>query len=34
MSFMVTPASFKAPVVASAARSTVSLSACLPNFVI
>src|SRR5437588_248397 len=34
MSAIVTPASARAPVAASAARSTVSLSACLPNLVI
>src|SRR5579864_7026192 len=33
MSFMVTPASDRAPRAASAARSTVSLSRCLPNLV-
>ena len=33
MSSMVTPASASAPVAASAARSTMSLSGCLPNFV-
>src|SRR5947209_13932183 len=34
MSFIVTPASDSAPIAASAARSTVSLSGCLPNLVI
>src|SRR5438132_8706849 len=34
MSFIVTPASDSAPIAASAARSIVSLSGCLPNLVI
>src|SRR3712207_1996875 len=34
MSFMETPPSASAPMAASDARSTTSLSACLPNFVI
>ena len=33
MSFIVTPPSARAPMAASAARSTMSLSGCLPNFV-
>src|SRR5688500_10249214 len=33
MSFIVTPPSLRAPCTASAARSTVSLSGCLPNLV-
>src|SRR5436190_19052174 len=34
ISFIVTPPSFSAALTASAARSTTSLSGCLPNFVI